>query len=262
MLIMLFEIVFLFLAGFFGGVLNSIAGGGSFITFPALIFVGIPPIVANATNTFASCAGYMSGTYAFRKELSQHKGGLLRIVIISLLGGASGAWLLLQTPEAVFRDAIPWLLIFATVLFIFGGQINTLLKNITKKHQHASAIGAVLLTVLLLAVSAYGGFFNAGLGIVVLSYLALAGFTNINTMNGLKLLISSTISLIAIVLFIYNDVIAWYQGVIVLSGTLVGGYAAADLSRKMPQKYVRRFVILASIATTVYFFYDIYLSSG
>ena len=258
---MLFEIVFLFLAGFFGGVLNSIAGGGSFITFPALIFVGIPPIVANATNTFASCAGYMSGTYAFRQELSQHKGGLLRIVIISLLGGASGAWLLLQTPEAVFRDAIPWLLLFATVLFIFGGQINTLLKNITKKHQHASAIGAVLLTVLLLAVSAYGGFFNAGLGIVVLSYLALAGFTNINTMNGLKLLISSTISLIAIVLFIYNDVIAWYQGVIVLSGTLVGGYVAADLSRKMPQKHVRRFVILASIATTVYFFYDIYLSS-
>jgi uncharacterized membrane protein YfcA len=258
---MLFEIVFLFLAGFFGGVLNSIAGGGSFITFPALIFVGIPPIVANATNTFASCAGYMSGTYAFRQELSQHKGDLLRIVIISLVGGASGAWLLLQTPEAVFRDAIPWLLLFATVLFIFGGQINTLLKNITKKHQHASAIGAVLLTVLLLAVSAYGGFFNAGLGIVVLSYLALAGFTSINTMNGLKLLISSTISLIAIVLFIYNDVIAWYQGVIVLSGTLVGGYVAADLSRKMPQKHVRRFVILASIATTVYFFYDIYLSS-
>jgi uncharacterized membrane protein YfcA len=256
---MLFEIVFLFLAGVFGGVLNSIAGGGSFITFPALIFVGIPPIVASATNTFASCAGYMSGTYAFRKELAQHKDELLLIIIISLIGGVFGAWLLLQTPEAVFRDAIPWLLLFATILFIFGGQLNTSLKNMASNHQHASAIAAILLSVLLLGVSAYGGFFNAGLGIIVLSYLALAGHTNINTMNGLKLLISSTISVIAIALFIYNDVIVWYQGTIVLFGTLSGGYVAADLSRKLPQKYVRRFVIFASLVTTAYFFFDVYV---
>lgn len=258
LLSMLFEMVFLFLAGVFGGVLNSIAGGGSFITFPALMFVGIPPIIANATNTFASCAGYMSGTYAFRKEISAHKDELLLIVTISLMGGITGAWLLLKIPEAVFREAIPWLLLFATVLFIFGGAINFWLKKMASHHRHASSIGGVLLAIILLGVSIYGGFFNAGLGIISLSYLALAGHTNINAINGLKLLISSTISLIAIVLFIFNDVIAWYEGSIVLCGTIVGGYVAANVSRKLPQKHVRQFVIVASIATTAYFFFDIY----
>lgn len=256
---MLFELILLFLAGFFGGVLNSIAGGGSFITFPTLIFVGIPPIIANATNTFASCAGYMSGAYAFRKEIATHKNELLLIIIISLIGGISGAWLLLQTPESVFREAIPWLLLFATMLFIFGGQINAKLKKMASSHQHASAIGGFFLLILLFAVSLYGGFFNAGLGIVTLSYLALAGHTNINAMNGLKLLVSSAVSLIAIALFILNDVIAWYEGTIVLCGSLAGGYAAAHLSRQLPQQYVRHFVIVASIATTLYFFVDIYI---
>ena len=257
---MIFELAFLFLAGFFGGVLNSIAGGGSFITFPALIFVGIPPIIANATNTFSSCAGYMSGAYAFRKEIANHKDELLLIIVMSLIGGITGAWLLLKTPEAVFREAIPWLLLFATVLFVFGGQINAKLKKTVSQHQHASSVGGVLLLIMLLGVSTYGGFFNAGLGIITLSYLALAGHTNINTMNGLKLLISSIVSLIAIALFIYHDVIAWYEGTIVLIGSLAGGYVSAHVSRQLPQKHIRNFVIVASIATTLYFFFDIYLS--
>lgn len=258
LLTMFFELFFLFIAGLFGGVINSIAGGGSFITFPALMFVGIPPIIASATNTFASCAGYMSGTYAFRKEISEHKDELVRIIIISLIGGISGAWLLLRTPEALFQEAIPWLLLFATILFIFGGKINSGLKNMASNHRHAPLLGSILLLIILLGVSAYGGFFNAGLGIITLSYLALAGHTNINTMNGLKLLISSTVSLIAIALFVYKDVIAWYEGTIVLFGTLAGGYMAAHVSRQLPQKQVRRFVIVASIATTLYFFFDIY----
>lgn len=255
---MSFELVFLFLAGFFGGALNSIAGGGSFITFPALIFVGIPPIMANATNTFASCAGYMSGTYAFRKEIAEHKNELRLIIIISLIGGISGAWLLLKTPEAVFQEAIPWLLLFASVLFIYGGQINRVFKKMASYHRHASSIGGILLLVILLGVSTYGGFFNAGLGIVTLSYLSLAGYTSINAMIGLKLVISTTVSLIAIALFIYNGVIAWYEGTIVLCGTLIGGYVAAQVSRKLPQKQVRRFVIVASVVITLYFFFDIY----
>ncbi|TWX57708.1 sulfite exporter TauE/SafE family protein [Colwellia hornerae] len=255
---MSFELVFLFFAGFFGGVLNSIAGGGSFITFPALIFVGIPPIMANASNTFASCAGYMSGTYAFRKEISAHKDQLPLIITISLIGGILGAWLLLKTPEVLFREAIPWLLLFASVLFIFGGKINATLKKMAANHQHASSIGGLLLIIILLGVATYGGFFNAGLGIITLSYLALAGHTNINTMNGLKLLVSSTVSLIAIAVFIFNDLIAWYEGTIVLCGTLAGGYIAAHVSRQLPQEKVRYFVIIASIITTLYFFFDSY----
>jgi uncharacterized membrane protein YfcA len=255
---MLFELLFLFAAGFFGGVLNSVAGGGSFITFPALLFVGVSPISANATNTFASCAGYLSGTYAFRDELYAHKKELPQLIIVSLTGGVLGAWLLLQTPESLFRQAIPWLLLFATVLFIFGGKINSNLKRLTSHHRYASSIGHLLLFMMLLGVCIYGGFFNAGLGIIALSYLALAGHTNISAMNGIKLLISAAVSLTAIALFIYSGAIAWYEGAIVLVGTLVGGYMAAHISKRIPQQYVRNFVILASCSITVFFFIEAY----
>jgi len=257
---MLFELLFLFCAGLFGGVINSIAGGGSFITFPALLFVGIAPISANATNTFASCAGYMSGVYALRKDLYAHRQELPRIIVISLVGGILGAWLLLQTSDSLFREAIPWLLLFATMLFIFGGRLNGMLKQLASRHRHASSAGVGLLLLLLLGVCIYGGFFNAGLGIITLSYLALAGYTNINTMNGLKLLISTVVSLIAIAVFIVNGIIVWYEGTIVLLGTLVGGYVSAHISRQLPQQQIRNFVIAASCAITVYFFYDVYFS--
>jgi uncharacterized membrane protein YfcA len=255
---MLFKLLSLFTAGFFGGILNSIAGGGSFITFPALLFFGVPPISANATNTFASCAGYLSGAYAFRKDLYAHKRELPLIVLISLAGGIAGAWLLLQTPESMFREIIPWLLLFATLLFIFGGKLNSTLNQFASYHQHASIIGRLFLILLLLGICIYGGFFNAGLGIIVLSYLALAGYSNINTMNGLKLLVSSTISLIAIVLFVYSGVIACEEGISVLLGTLLGGYVAAHVSRKLSQKHVRSFIIVVSCGITFYFFTDMY----
>lgn len=253
------ELSFLFVAGFLGGMLNAIAGGGTFITFPALLFVGVSPISANATNTFASCSGYISGAYAFRKELQAHKHELPKFTLISLIGGIAGAWLLLQTPESLFREAIPWLLLFSTIFFIIGGKLNNTLKQLASCHKHAPSIGSLLSLLMLLVVCIYGGFFNAGLGIIILSYLALAGFTNINAMNGLKLLISSAVSLVAIALFIYDGVIAWQEGVMVLLGTLAGSYIAARISRQLPQAYVRAFVILASTAITIYFFYDIYV---
>lgn len=255
---MLTELVLLFTAGFGGGVLNSVAGGGSFITFPALLFVGIPPVSANATNTFASCAGYISGTYAFRKDLYPRKRELPLFIAASLIGGLWGAWLLLEMPEALFRKAIPWLLLFATVVFAFGSGLNLVLKRLASGHRHFSSAGTVLLYAVLVGVCVYGGFFNAGLGIIVLSYLALAGYSNINAMNGLKLLVSSVVSLVAIAVFVSNGLIAWYQGTVILIGTLVGGYVAARVSRRIPQLYVRYFVILSGMAITVYFFFDTY----
>lgn len=255
---MLFELAVLFSAGFLGGILNSIAGGGTFITFPALLFVGVPPISANATNTFSSCSGYLSGMYAFRHDLKAHKHELPKYIVFSLIGGSVGAWLLLQTPETLFREIIPWLLLFATLLFVFGTRLNALLRHLGTRHKHASSVGVVLGLLVLLAVCVYGGFFNAGLGIITLSYLALSGHTNINAMNGLKLLVSSSVSLIAIALFIYTDSIAWQEGAIVLVGTLTGGYIAARISRTVPETYVRAFVIAVSTGITAYFFYDFY----
>ena len=253
------ELPLLFIAGLFGGMFNSIAGGGTFITFPALLFAGVPPISANATNTFASCSGYISGAYAFRKELQAHISELPKYLLIGLLGGITGAWLLLQTPESVFREAIPWLLLFATLLFIFGSRLSDIFRQLASRHRHASSIGGLLLLLMLVGVCVYGGFFNAGLGIIILSYLVLAGHTNINAMNGLKLLTSTCVSLAAIALFIYNGEIAWYEGSIVLLGTLTGGYVAARISRQISQGYVRKFVAIAGVSITLYFFYDIYV---
>lgn len=252
------EVPILFLAGFIGGMLNSIAGGGTFITFPALLFVGVPPVSANATNTFASCSGYISGAYAFRSELWAHRGELLKFILVGVFGGIIGAWLLLQTPEALFREAIPWLLLIATILLIVGDKLNALSRRVAANHRHASRLGNLLLLLLLTGVCVYGGFFNAGLGIILLSYLALAGHTDINRMNGIKLLTSSFVSLVAIALFIHQGAIAWSEGVSVLLGTMVGGYIAARISRQLPQQYVRAFVIVASISITAYFFYDAY----
>ena len=248
----------MFAAGLIGGVINSIAGGGSFVTFPALLLAGVPPVSANATNTFASCSGYLSGAFAFRRDLAAHRAELPRFVFIGLCGGIAGAWLLLQTPEALFREAIPWLMLLATLLFVFGGRLNSALKRYSAHHRHASLLGRLSLMLLLLGVSLYGGFFNAGLGIIILSYLSLAGYTDIHAMNGLKLLVSSVVSLVAIALFIHDGVIAWYEGTLVLFGALLGGFVAARYSRRLPQQRVRSVVVVASIAITAYFFYAVY----
>ncbi len=253
------DFLLLFIAGLAGGVLNSIAGGGSFITFPALIFVGVPPLIANATNTFASCAGYLSGTFAFRHQLRDYKKELVWTIVLSLIGGASGAYLLLNTSESSFQNAIPWLLLFATLLFMFGSKANTWLQGYKKSHHHTFKIESFILPLTLLGASAYGGFFNAGLGIIVLSYLTLAGHSNINVMNGMKLVVSSSVSFVAIVLFVFSDSIAWVEGGVVLVGTLIGGYYSASISMKLPQEHVRLFVVLMSCAITGYFFYITYV---
>lgn len=252
------DLPLLFGAGFLGGVLNSLAGGGTFITFPALLAAGVPPVSANATNTFASCAGYLSGAYALRENLLRHRQRLLGLTGTGLAGGGMGAWLLLQTPERLFREAIPWLLLFATLVFVFGAGLNRRLRRLATLHRHAPAAGAVGLQLLLLGICIYGGFFNAGLGIITLSYLALAGHSDINAMNGVKLLLSATVALIAIVVFAAQGAIAWYEGSLVLLGTLLGGYVAAHLSRHIPQHYVRVLVIAAASAITLYFFLDVY----
>ena len=189
----MFEIMILLLAGVISGVFNAIAGGGSLISFPALVFVGIPPIIANATNTYASCAGYLSGAFAFKKELAKHKRDVIILCLIGLVGGMTGGWLLLQVDTSQFDGMVPWLLLFATLLFICGDRLNTLLKHYFQNHTKHSILASVLGGLSFLLVCIYGGFFNAGLGIILLSTLAITGYTNINLMNGIKLVISAVV---------------------------------------------------------------------
>ena len=251
---MMADMLLLLIAGLIGGVINSIAGGGSFITFPALLLVGVPPIAANASNTFAACAGYISGTWALRSEIQTARPRLIILSLLSALGGGAGAYLLTLTDDRSFEAAIPWLLLFATLVFAFGSQMNRALQHWSKKSRHLGLAHLILMQLLFIGVSVYGGFFNAGLGIIILSYLSLAGYTQINEMNGLKLLFSTTISLCAILLFVVNDLIAWQETFAVLVGTLIGGYLAGHLSKRLPQQRVRQAILAASIGITAYFF--------
>lgn len=251
------EWILLFVAGVLGGVLNSVAGGGSFITFPTLLFVGVPPISANATNTFAVCAGYISGAYGFKQEIAQTK-QIGSIILWSLVGGGLGAYFLLTIDESAFLESIPWLLLFATALFLCGQHINQFFVRLASRSTISPIWAKLSLAICLVLVCAYGGFFNAGLGVVILCYLVLAGYSNINQMNGIKLLVSSCVSIIAIVLFVANGAVDWQRGFVVMLGTLVGGYAAARVSRNIAQHHIKNFVALSSIGMTCYFFWATY----
>lgn len=245
----------LFLAGLAGGAVNTIAGGGSFITFPALLAVGVPPIVANASNTFASTAGYLSGAWSLRRAITDGHAYLWGTTLLSAVCGAMGALLLSKTSNVAFERVIPWLLLFATVLFIWGNQLNTQLITWSTRSNRREALRLGFFA-LFACIAVYGGFFNAGLGILLLSYASLAGYRTINEMNALKLLYSSTISCSAIGIFLWNDLIQWQETLALLTGTLVGGYTAGTLSTKIPATVIRTLIIGISLAVTAYFFYQ------
>jgi uncharacterized membrane protein YfcA len=252
-------VLLLFAAGLVAGMLNSLAGGGSFIVFPALLAVGVPPVIANASNTYAAMPGYMSGAWGYWKDLMTVRDRLLIYGVISALFGYAGAELLLHVSDEAFRQIVPWLMLFAVVLFAFGGTINRFIQRQAGEATHMKAAGAVLLLALLAAICVYGGFFNAGLGILLLAFLALAGFTDIHAMNGLKLWISSIVAIVAVVRFAISDSIDWYHGSVVLVGVVIGAYVAARLAHRIPQPLIRALVIIYGVGLTGWFFYDVYV---
>lgn len=252
------DMLVLFFAGLIAGALNTLAGGGSFVIFPALLFVGVPPIMANATNTFACLPGYGSGALGFRAAILRHKDKLLQYSIIALIAGYLGAEALLRVSNAQFEGLIPWLMAFAVAAFTFGGRLNSWIASLSSSSKHAARAGSIALVGLLALICFYGGFFNAGLGIILLAYLVLAGFKDLNAMNGLKLLISFLVSITAVIRFSISGSIEWQAGTIALIGATIGGFAAAKLSYLIPAQMLRNFVIIYGFGLTVYFFYVTY----
>lgn len=252
------EIVLLFIAGMTGGMLNSLAGGGSFVIFPALLFAGVPPVLANASNTYACLPGYASGAIGYWRHIIPHRGKLLGYCIIGLLGGYLGAELLMRVSDQQFSVVIPWLMLFAVITYIFGARINQFISARSSGGKRAKTAGAIGLAVVLAAISFYGGFFNAGLGIILLAYLALEGFEDVHSMNGLKLLISTVVSVVAVVRFAATGSIAWFEGSVALAGAVVGGFSAAYFAPFVPAKLIRGFVIVYGIGLTLYFFWATY----
>lgn len=254
----MFEIIFLLCIGFVAGVLNSLAGGGSFIVFPALLLVGVPPVMANATNTFSALPGYVGGALGFRRAIWAHRKLVIPYIIVALIGGYLGAEVLLRVDDGQFASLVPWLMGVAVALFSFGGKINAWVRARGRGTARMALAGTLGLLALLLLICIYGGFFNAGLGIILLAFFALAGMRDIHAMNGLKLMISAVVAAIAIVRFAASGAIAWYEGSLVFTGTLIGGYLAARLAHHIPTPVLRWAIIIFGVCLTVVFFWQAY----
>jgi len=229
------------------GAQNAVAGGGSFLTFPALLFVGVSPIAANATSTIAIWPGAVTAAYGFRHDLKHERRTLVLFGIVSLAGGLAGALLLLYTPEATFSALIPWLLGAATLIFALGPSITRRMKE---REMHTPFWVTTFVQFL---IGVYGGYFGGGIGILMLAAFAALGMTDLHAMNGLKNILGATINGIAIVTFIVAGVIVWSLALPMLAGAALGGYGGARLSRKVDPKYLRVFIIAVGAALTAYF---------
>lgn len=247
------QAVFLFVAGILGGALNAVAGGGSFVAFPALLLQGVPPIPANATNTLALWTGVTASGGAYRNRLDVPRRVLLPLLATSVMGGIIGAFLLLKTPPHTFMRVLPWLMLGATLLFVFGKRLGG--RRASSVAPEATTAAIVVASFFELVVSVYGGYFGGGVGIVNLAMLAAVGMTDIHAMNALKSVLGMAINGIATLVFIVQGAVYWPQGIVMILGALVGGYFGAHYAQKLPQAWVRNFVILVGTGMTVYFFF-------
>jgi len=244
----------LFLAALYAGAQNAVAGGGSFISFPTLLFTGVPAIPANATNTVALWTGLVFSGGAFRRHLRVEKLVLGVLVAISLIGGGIGAVLLLRTPAQTFLRVLPWLMLAATLLFIFGRKLSAL--KATSGNVTVKALIAASFVQLLVAV--YGGYFGGGMGFVILAMLSAFGMADIHEMNAFKVLLSSATNGVAVVVFVVSGAVYWRRAAIMIAGASIGGYFGARYSLRLRPEWVRRFVILVGSVVTIYFFIRAY----
>ena len=248
--------VFLFIASILGGALNAVAGGGSFIAFPALVLTGVPEIPANATNTLALWSGTTASGGAYRNRLNVPRRVMVPLLATSFVGGGLGAFLLLHTPERTFARLLPWLLLGATLLFVFSKQLAGRRGSAIAHGASNAAIAGATIFELLVAI--YGGYFGGGVGIVNLAMLAAIGMNDIHAMNALKSVLGSAINGVAVVVFVAKRAIYWPQAMVMIAGAIIGGYFGAHYALRLPQKWVRTFVILTGFAMTVYFFVRAY----
>jgi uncharacterized protein len=244
--------VILISAGAVGGVMNSIAGGGSLITFPALLWAGLPSIQANATNTWAVMGGITTSVWSYRGELGSQRRWILRYFGPSLLGGLVGSLLLLWTGETVFSEMVPYLLLFAALIFTFQGRIVKLFA-IEAHAIENSRHGQALAMFFQFLVAIYGGYFGAGIGILMLAALGLMGQKDIIAMNSLKVFQGLIINGIACVIFVLLTKIYWVECGMIFAGSALGGLLGPWMARRVGPKLVRAIVSITGFGIAFYF---------
>ncbi|HJQ67756.1 MAG TPA: sulfite exporter TauE/SafE family protein [Blastocatellia bacterium] len=250
----LWQAVVVFISGFLAGAINSVAGGGTLISFPALIWIGIDPKVANVTSTVALWPGSLGGMVGFRRELAGSRRWMILLAGPSFLGGLVGALLLLRTDPGTFARMVPFLILFATILFAAGEPISRRLRRSSEQKGNAREGGTesrawwVGAAVFQFFVAVYGGYFGAGIGILMLAALGLLGLTDIHQMNGLKNFFAVCINIVAAVYFILWGPVDWSSAVIMAVGSIAGGLGGAGLARRLGRPFVRRVVIAVGLA--------------
>jgi uncharacterized membrane protein YfcA len=232
------------------GIMNALAGGGTILTFPALLLAGVPAIQANATSTVALVPGALSSLAGYRREVSTHRQWLTRLLVPSLLGGAFGSVLLLKTPEKFFASLAPYLVLFATLLFLFQ-IVWTRRAPAGGGGEHTSWAFASLVQFF---AAIYGGYFGAGVGIVMLVILGSLGLTDIHAMNGLKNFFGICINAVASAWFIFNGVVIWPLALLMMTGAIAGGWAGAGFARRIGKEKARVAVVAIGFGITVVLF--------
>jgi len=244
-----FDAILLFLAGFLSGTANAVAGGGTFITFGAMTLVGVPPIVANATSSVTQFPGYITSTLAYWTDIRHFWRGALVLCLISAAGALAGAFILLALSNPSFRVMVPWLLLGATALFAAGPCLKP-----TPKPCHEAAVGSLAGSLAQFVTAIYGGFFGAGMGIMMLASLGLTQGGDYHRLNALKNMLATVIAMVAIVVFVSGGVVAWPQALAMIPGVALGGYAGVWIAKRVPQNVVRGFVIAIGLFLAFYYF--------
>jgi len=240
-------------AAFLAGAINSVAGGGTLVSFPTLVWLGLNSVTANATSTVAIWPGTVGSAWGYRRELRDAEPRFRVLIVPSLIGGIAGALLLRRTPASVFDHLVPFLILFATLLFTVQEAIQRRLKTAKPGAHHSTKwlVGALLFQLL---VGLYGGYFGAGIGILMLAALSIMGLTDIHEMNSLKVIFGGSINGIAAAYFIWAGMVDWPNVLVMAIGAILGGWGGAGTARRMGRTAVRRIVIGLGLVMAVSLF--------
>jgi uncharacterized membrane protein YfcA len=242
-------------AAFSGGAVNSMAGGGTLLTFPALLAI-LNPVAANATSTMTLLPGSLASIWGYRGELGRARPHLQRLWLPSLLGAVTGTLLVTRLPEKVFATAIPWLLITASVLMVLQVPIARWIG----RQAHESPRGATLAAIIAFQflVGTYGGYFGAGIGILMIASLPFLGLRDIYETNAVKAVLASMINGVTAIIFVISGVVVWRYALVMMLASIAGGYLGAKLSLRLKPPWVRALVIVIGFSVAAYSFYARY----
>jgi len=244
----------LFFAALLAGAINSVAGGGSFVSFPALLFIGMPPVNANATNTVALWPGQVASIGAYRRQFRNlSRKTMTPLLVTGVIGGILGGWTLLKTPQTTFMRLVPWLILIATIIFTMSGRVTRWVRRRSasgEHHEFSTGRGVVFQ----LFIAFYIGYFGAGAGILILAMLALLGMDEIHSMNALKALLTTVSNAVAMLLFIVAHAVYWPETILMVVASMLGGYFGAYFAQKTKAGHVRAIVIAIGFILSAYFF--------